>query len=223
MVTRSNHKTWVHPYVAINIAQWASPDFAAQVCIWVFEIIVTGKVDSSNLTDYNILKEKFQQSLEELEVIKSDNNQLLINNQEIQANNNELEEEIEYLRKRLKELESKLLKKQKRLKFSKGYYIYIVQAKPYKDYNLPIYKIGKTSDMTARFSSYQTSVPHELIFHIDCHTEDFMDTIEQSLFVMLDRYRIEPNHENFKLPENKDITFFENTIKKLVDTITMEL
>ena len=64
---KNKNETWVHPYVAINIAQWASPDFAAQVCIWVFEIIVTGKVDSSNLTDYNILQEKFQKSLEELE------------------------------------------------------------------------------------------------------------------------------------------------------------
>ena len=77
--------------------------------------------------------------------------------------------------------------------------------------------------MTARFASYQTSVPHELIFNIDCHTEALMDIIEQNLFVMWDRYRIEPNHENFKLPENKDITFFINIIKKLVDTMTMEL
>lgn len=45
-----------------------------------------------------------------------------------------------------------------------------------------------------------------------------MDIIERSLFNMLDRYRIEPNHENFKLPENKDITFIINIIKKHVDS-----
>ncbi len=29
--------TWVHPYVAINLAQWLSPQFAVQVSIWVHE------------------------------------------------------------------------------------------------------------------------------------------------------------------------------------------
>lgn len=29
--------TWVHPYVAINLAQWASPKFAVAVSKWVFE------------------------------------------------------------------------------------------------------------------------------------------------------------------------------------------
>ena len=29
--------TWVHPQVAINLAQWASPKFAVLVSKWVFE------------------------------------------------------------------------------------------------------------------------------------------------------------------------------------------
>ena len=29
--------TWVHPYVAINLAQWASPQFAVAVSKWVFD------------------------------------------------------------------------------------------------------------------------------------------------------------------------------------------
>ena len=29
--------TWVHPYVAINLAQWASPKFAVAVSKWVFD------------------------------------------------------------------------------------------------------------------------------------------------------------------------------------------
>ena len=40
---------------------------------------------------------------------------------------------------------------------------------------------------------------------------------------MFNTYHTLLSTTNFKLPENKDITFFENTIKKLVDTITMEL
>ena len=39
-----NH-TWVHPQVAINIAQWISPEFDVLVSKWVYEIMLTGKVD----------------------------------------------------------------------------------------------------------------------------------------------------------------------------------
>ena len=32
----SEQKTWVHPYVAINIAQWISPEFDAKISSWIF-------------------------------------------------------------------------------------------------------------------------------------------------------------------------------------------
>jgi hypothetical protein len=34
--------TWVHPQVAIHLAQWLSPQFAVQVTQWVFEWISGG-------------------------------------------------------------------------------------------------------------------------------------------------------------------------------------
>jgi hypothetical protein len=37
--------TWSHPQVAINIAQWISPEFDVLVSKWVYEIMLTGKVD----------------------------------------------------------------------------------------------------------------------------------------------------------------------------------
>jgi len=40
-----NQGTWVHPYVAVNLAQWCSPQFAVQVSEWVFELMNTGKVE----------------------------------------------------------------------------------------------------------------------------------------------------------------------------------
>jgi hypothetical protein len=58
--------TWVHPYVAINIAQWISPQFDVKVSSWVYEAMMTGKVDISNTTSYKkiqkenkILKNKY--------------------------------------------------------------------------------------------------------------------------------------------------------------------
>jgi hypothetical protein len=47
--TGSNHEnsqTWAHPQVAINIAQWISPQFDVLVSKWVYEIMITGKVDA---------------------------------------------------------------------------------------------------------------------------------------------------------------------------------
>uniref|UniRef100_A0A6C0I706 KilA-N domain-containing protein n=1 Tax=viral metagenome TaxID=1070528 RepID=A0A6C0I706_9ZZZZ len=40
--------TWAHPQVSINIAQWISPEFDVLVSKWVYEIMITGKVDISD-------------------------------------------------------------------------------------------------------------------------------------------------------------------------------
>jgi predicted GIY-YIG superfamily endonuclease len=37
--------TWGHPQVAINIAQWISPEFDVQVSKWIFELMLTGRVE----------------------------------------------------------------------------------------------------------------------------------------------------------------------------------
>lgn len=34
--------TWVHPYVALNLAQWLSPKFAVQVSKWIYEWMTQG-------------------------------------------------------------------------------------------------------------------------------------------------------------------------------------
>lgn len=57
--------TWVHPRIAVNIAQWISPIFDVQVSGWVYEIAVTGKV--------TVGQEKTYQQLLELQ---SENKQL---------------------------------------------------------------------------------------------------------------------------------------------------
>jgi hypothetical protein len=36
--------TWIHPWVAIHLAQWCSPEFAVAVTGWVFELLTTGTV-----------------------------------------------------------------------------------------------------------------------------------------------------------------------------------
>ena len=41
--------TWAHAQVAINIAQWISPEFDVLVSKWVYEIMLTGKVNIKDI------------------------------------------------------------------------------------------------------------------------------------------------------------------------------
>ena len=50
-----DRKTWVHPYVAINIAQWISPQFDVKVSSWIYEVMLTGKIDISRTKSFQQL------------------------------------------------------------------------------------------------------------------------------------------------------------------------
>jgi hypothetical protein len=56
--SNSERATWVHPQVAINIAQWISPEFDVKVSGWVYEIMVTGKLDIRNTKSYKQLQKE---------------------------------------------------------------------------------------------------------------------------------------------------------------------
>ena len=67
-----NRKTWVHPQVAINIAQWISPEFDVKVSKWIFELMITEKLElKSNEELESQYKEKIQQLSSELDTIKT--------------------------------------------------------------------------------------------------------------------------------------------------------
>ena len=43
-----DRKTWIHPDLAVQLAQWISPIFALQVSRWIRELAMTGKVSLGN-------------------------------------------------------------------------------------------------------------------------------------------------------------------------------
>ena len=55
-------ESWAHPQVAINIAQWISPEFDVLVSKWVYQIMLTGKVDI-----------KDNKTTEELDIMNKEN------------------------------------------------------------------------------------------------------------------------------------------------------
>jgi len=56
--SNNERSTWTHPQVAINIAQWISPKFDVKVSGWVYEIMMTGKVDITNTKTYKQLQQE---------------------------------------------------------------------------------------------------------------------------------------------------------------------
>ena len=42
---KDNQDTWIHPKLAIQLAQWISPEFALQVSDWILDLFTFGKVD----------------------------------------------------------------------------------------------------------------------------------------------------------------------------------
>jgi hypothetical protein len=63
----SDQSTWVHPRVAIHIAQWISPKFAVNVTGWIHKLLSTGSVklerpvkSFSTLTEIDIEAEKLE-------------------------------------------------------------------------------------------------------------------------------------------------------------------
>ena len=63
----SDQSTWVHPRVAIQIAQWIYPKFAVNVTGWIHKLLSTGSVklerpvkSLSTLTEIDIEAEKLE-------------------------------------------------------------------------------------------------------------------------------------------------------------------
>lgn len=56
--------TWVHPRVAIHIAQWVSPKFAARVTGWIHELLVCGSVSYGYERSSNVVMQEQLQQLQ---------------------------------------------------------------------------------------------------------------------------------------------------------------
>ena len=63
--------TWIHPELAIQLAQWLSPKFAIQVSKWIINLFTNGKVEiNTKLVTENKLKDQRIKLLEDTYVKK---------------------------------------------------------------------------------------------------------------------------------------------------------
>jgi hypothetical protein len=161
---------WVHPKVAINIAQWISPKFDVQVTIWVHQLLIVGSVkltdDSSNKDIMNIQKGKIKYNRlkkegnkDEADEVKHEiDNRLL----QLENKNKELENKLSSTLDAYNK-QSKTLKRQKRIQYNPEKVIYLLQHKEFKN----MYKVGIANNLTSRMSTYNTAAPtdFDVIYH----------------------------------------------------------
>lgn len=162
-----NRGTWVHPKVAINIAQWISPKFDVQVTKWVYQLLIVGSVkltdDSSDKDIMDIQKDKIKYNR-----LKKEGNEDEANEVNYEINNKLLELEIKN-----KELENKLSvtldaynkqsKTLKRLQYNPEKVIYLLQHKEFKN----MYKVGIANNLTSRMSTDFDVIYHEYTIYND--------------------------------------------------------
>ena len=174
--------TWAHPQVAINIAQWISPRFDVKVSAWIYEVMMTGKVDISNTKSYR----------------------------QLQSENKDKELKIQYLTK-------KYVKRQPRIDYKERNVVYILTTANMKKERR--YILGKAENLTNRLSVYNKSDEHEVIYYQECPDEEKMNIVETMVFNKLKEYREQANRERFILPKDKDIKYFKETIKKVIEFV----
>jgi uncharacterized Zn-finger protein len=120
----------------------------------------------------------------------------------------------------IEKLTNKYGKKQRRKQITEPNVIYIVTTEFLKKERR--YILGKSKNLTSRLSTYNKSDEHEIIYYQGCGAESNMDIIERMVLNKLEKYREVENRDRFILPENKDINFFIDIIKKNINFILVE-
>ena len=115
----SNQGTYVHPQLAIVIAQWVSPEVAVRVSKWIFELMITGYVTLGQEKTNNELNEIYNKKIQSLQTtIETVVNENLT---------------IKSTYSHLAELHDQLRMKRNYHKFKKGNRLYIITDQLLKD------------------------------------------------------------------------------------------
>ena len=208
--SNDNRGTWVHPKVAINIAQWISPEFDVQVSTWVHQLLVLGHV---NLTDKVSTTEVI-----DIQTSKLKHNRLVLEGKEEEAFAlaDTIWEKMETLeRKNLLLLRdndrlSKYLERRRRVQYDKKKVIYIVKHDEFKN----CYKVGIANYLTSRMSTYNTGAPedYKVIYYQYTMYNGTIELMIRKKF--LERLYCH-NKEWFQFDEGPEILI--DNIKKAVD------
>lgn len=144
--------TWIHPDLGLNLAQWCSPNFSAQVSKWLRELIYTGKVELGNEKSNEEIKSSYEQIIKDLQSKLEQTEDLV---KAYDASHKEIATKYRTVR-----LNHQAYLRHKELyKLKTGPCVYIIDMKTYDDEESMRYKFGQTGDITNRVSGFRTSNP----------------------------------------------------------------
>jgi cob(I)alamin adenosyltransferase len=115
---------------------------------------------------------------------------------------------------RIRQLESVCLSKQRRVEYPERNVIYMLTTEDHL--RRRTYIIGKAKNLTSRLGTYNKTCDHTVIHYRECKNEEDMDTSETLILNKLRDYREQANRDRFILPEDKDVSFFTETIDKCI-------
>ena len=183
-----NQNIWIHPYLAIQLAQFISHKFALQVNEWIRNLFINSKVKIN---------------IKLLDEIRSKENEIRSKENEIKSKEN-----------RIKILENTYLKKHSRKKYPINV-IYLLTTEDH--FKNRTYIIGKTTNLTNRLSVYNKTCDHQVVYYEKCIDKQMMNVVELLILNKLKQYQEVANRDRFILPLGNNISLFINIIKKCIN------
>ena len=145
--------TWIHPDLGLNLAQWCSPNFSAQVSKWLKELIFTGSVELGKEKTDEEISTKYQQIIKDLQE-KLEQTENLV--KAYDENNKELSKKF----RKININHQAYLRHKELYRLKTGPCVYVIDMKKmYDEEEIMRYKIGQTGDITSRVSAFRTSNP----------------------------------------------------------------
>lgn len=171
-----NSHTWGHPQIAINVAQWISAEFNVKVSKWIFELMLTGKVELGNEKSNEELESIYKEKLEFMQKIVSD----------ISKENLSIKKSFSHLTK----LHDTIKYKRNYHKFKRGNCLYLfIDRWRDKQY----IKFGFTDDINERLSQHRTACPDlQVLLIVYLKEHKFL---EESIRIRYDDKLTHKNHE----------------------------
>jgi hypothetical protein len=182
-----NHSgSWIHPDLAIPLAQWVSPPFSIQVTKWIRELLITGRV--------SIESQKTNQELIEL------TKQLAIKDKQLEISQSKQLD----LKSEIKNMET----------FQEDGYIYLTTTKQYSQYN--VFRLGRTINLNQRMRYYELGrVQDDKFYYVYIYKSANHELLEHILRRFLRKYMedSESNKDMYVLPFNILQPFVEKICK----------
>jgi predicted nucleic acid-binding Zn-ribbon protein len=202
-VSKSKHKgSWIHPDLAVQLAQWISPSFAIQVSRWIRELFITGSV--------SIDSKKSDEDLRELQ------DQLFQKNKQLQ----EKDQAIAKLERQKLALNS-FVENQRLLE--KDQIFYLATTKAYATQNRFEYGgVKQKKDLRSRLSTYNTGrAENDLMYYVKIIECNNYKEIESRIANILQRFKDKLNgkkemlHMRFNVLEEMTDFLVENYDKEV--------